>query len=334
MNVNPSNFFHSACAILVAAAPATHAQPARPGPPSASEQRSRPGPWDQDVLVYRIATNNAVEQLAKFERAGVATVTRLKDGRLLAAHQHFPENNDTDFDKVAVHFSSDDGRSWSHPEVIRLRGLADGLRFPFDPTLVGLTDGRVRLYFTSLRGRRFEEATPAIYSAVSTNGLDYTVEPGMRFGIAGRPVIDCAVVLHQGTFHLYSPDNGAGGPPGEPGENHHRPAERPRDGMGYHGVSKDGLRFKRVDDVKIEGRRRWLGNAQSDGEAITFFGTGEGGVWLATSADGERWSEVKTINGVRAADPGAVKLKDGSLLVLGTGPPRPGTPSSQRRRDR
>ena len=96
-------------------------------------------------------------------------------------------------------------------------------------------------------------------------------------------------------------------------------------------MSKDGLQFKRVDDVRVEGRRRWLGNAQSDGDVITFFGTGEG-LWTATSADGETWSAVKTISGVRAADPGAVRLKDGSLLVMGTGPPRPGTPSAQRRR--
>lgn len=181
-------------------------------------------------------------------------------------------------------------------------------------------------------GRRFEEARPAIYSAISTNGLDYTVEPGMRFGIEGRPVIDCAVVFHKGMFHLYSPNNGTGGPPRERGETGRRSADRPRDGVGYHAVSKDGLQFERVDDVRIEGRRRWLGNAQSDGKAITFFGTGEGEVWMATSVDGETWSAVKSVSGIRAADPGAVALKDGSFLVLGTGPPRPGTPSIQRRR--
>jgi hypothetical protein len=153
----------------------------------------------------------------------------------------------------------------------------------------------------------------------------------MRFGIEERPVIDCAVVLHKGMFHLYSPDNSTGGPPRGPGEDRRRSADRPRDGVGYHAVSKDGLQFKRTDDVRVEGRRRWLGNAQSDGKVITFYGTGDGGVWLATSGDGETWSAVKTISGLRAADPGAVALKDGSLLVIGTGPPRPGTPGSQRR---
>src|SRR6185369_2723614 len=91
--------------------------------------RNRPGPWDNDVLVYRVTSDGASEKLAAFERAGVPTVTRLSDGRLIAAHQHFPENNDEDFDKVAVRFSSDEGKSWTAPKVIRVTGLPEGMRF-------------------------------------------------------------------------------------------------------------------------------------------------------------------------------------------------------------
>ena len=92
-----------------------------------------------------------------------------------------------------MHFSSDEGRTWTPAEVIRLQGLPKGMRFPFDPTLVPLPDGRVRLYFTS-RLPAAGEALPAIYSAISDNAVDYVFEPGLRFGIAGRAVIDCAVV--------------------------------------------------------------------------------------------------------------------------------------------
>jgi len=295
-----------------------------------------PGPWDNDVLVYRVSPSGEAVKVATFERAGVPTVARMKDGRLVAAHQHFPENDEVNFDKVAVRFSSDEGRTWNSPQVIRLTGLPEGMRFPFDPTLVALPDGQVRLYFTSLRGRRFEEDVPAIYSAISTNGLDYTFEPGMRFGIEGRPVIDCAVVLHQGVFHLYSPDNAPQRKPGEPrgGE---PPDARPGDGVGYHAVSKDGLQFTRLEDVQIEGRRRWLGNAQSDGTVITFFGTGDagspgapgpgqprGGVWMAGSRDGQTWRLLESPP-IPGADPGAVKTSDGGWVVVATGPPRPGT---------
>ncbi|MDO8540539.1 MAG: exo-alpha-sialidase [Opitutaceae bacterium] len=309
------------------------APPAAPRPnPSPVSRLQQPGPWDQDIVVYRVPEQGRATALATFERAGVATIARLRDGRLVVAHQHFPAHQPDDFDKVAVRFSSDDGKSWTAPVVIRLRGLPEGMRFPFDPTLVPLADGRVRLYFTSLRGRRFEEATPAIYSAVSSDAVEYTVEPGMRFGIDDRPVIDCAVVLHHGVFHLYSPDNGRGFPPGGRRNDSQSPADRPREGVAYHATSVDGLKFERADDVQIEGRRRWLGNAQSDGNTITFFGTGEGGIWTATSTDGFRWTLGRTWGGFAAADPGAIALEDRTLLVVGTSPPRPGTNSERRGR--
>ena len=289
------------------------------GPPpfdgAGRPNRNRPGPWDNDVLVVHLSTNGT-RQLATFPRAGVPTLARMKDGRLIAAHQHFPEDNDADFDKVAVHFSADEGKTWTGAEVIKLTGLPEGMRFPFDPTLVPLPDGRIRLYFTSLKGRRFEENRPAIYSAISTNGVNFEVEPGMRFGIEGRPVIDCAVVLHKGVFHFFAPDNGdgPGGPPREA-----------REAAAYHGTSKDGLNFTREADLKMEGNRRWLGNAQSDGELIYFFGTGgPGGVWMATSADGNSWTIKDGFGPVRGADPGAVQLKDGTWLLVVTGPPRRG----------
>jgi hypothetical protein len=329
-----SHFLLSLCALAVLSTAqilsAAQAPPQKPPPPA--ERRNRPGPWDQDVLVHRIDTNGISTRMAVFDRAGVPTLCRWKD-RLIAAHQHFPENDQPNFDKVAVRFSSDEGRTWSAPQVIRVDGLPAGYRFPFDPTLVPLPDGRVRLYFTSVQGRRIDEHRPAIYSAISTNGVDYLFEPGVRFAIEGRPVIDCAVVLHKEVFHLYAPDNGTRmpGPPREGAE----PAEQPPAGAGYHATSKDGLKFSREQDATIDGARfRWLGNAQSDGTAITFYGTadGPGGNWIATSKDGVKWKLDQRRVRSAGPDPGAVTLRDGSLLVVGSGPPRPGTHSAERKR--
>jgi hypothetical protein len=302
-----------------------------------------PGPWNNDVLVYRVDPRGEVAQIATFERAGVPTLARLKDGRLIAAHQYFPEHDDASFDKVAVRFSSDEGKTWTLPQVIRLSGLPEGMRFPFDPTLVPVPGGRVRLYFTSLRGRRFDESVPAIYSAISDNGVDYRFEPGMRFGVEGRIVIDCAVVLHKGVFHLYAPDNGVQPRFGERLEDQ-AGQTRPRPGIGYHATSKDGLNFTRAADVRIDGARRWLGNAQSDGKLITFFGSGDAdrrrepeaappGLWMATSEDGQSWRlmEAPLLPG---ADPGAVATRDGGWIVTATGPPRPGPPGARQRRER
>jgi hypothetical protein len=317
----------------IVAASAVAQQPVhRPGP----RDHARPpaggqGPWNNDIQVHRVKGSAAPVRLAEFPRAGVSTIARLRDGRLIAAHQNFPEGDDEAFDKVAVRFSSDEGSTWTFWRTIGLTGLPEGMRFPFDPTLVALPDGRVRMYFTSLRGRRFDQDTPAIFSAISTDGLDYDVEPGRRFGVEGRPVIDCAVVLHGGVFHLYAPDNGQGAFPVE-GEA----------GLGYHATSRDGLLFTREADVRVVGGGRWLGCAVSDGRSIVFFGTGgsnrspgrqpAGGLWTARSTDGRSWGEPETIP-IAGADPGVVAARDGAWILTVTGPPR-GTPQGAPRRDR
>ena len=301
----------------------------QPFDPQGRPNRNQPGPWDNDVLVYRVPAEGPLEHLATFSRAGVPTLARLADGRLIAAHQHFPEDHDADFDKVAVHFSSDEGRTWTPPAVIQLTGLPDGMRFPFDPTLLPLPDRRVRLYFTSVPGRRIDLSAPAIYSAVSVNGVDFVVEPGMRFGLAGRQVIDSAVVLHRGVYHLFAPDNGPVGLPPRIGGPPTISAPGPRPAVGYHATSVDGLTFTRDDDVRVDGGRRWLGNAQSDADVIRFFGTGgpgDPGIWTATSADGRIWQRDAAVPRVPGADPGAVKARDGAWILAVTGPPRRGRP--------
>lgn len=289
----------------------------QPGQSQRQMQQSQNGPWNNDVIIYRASSDGKSEKLGAFERAGVPTLARLSDGRLLAAFQHFPADDERRFDRVAACFSNDEGKTWTKPEPIAVEGMDEGLARPFDPTLVPLPDGRVRLYFTSNRSRDFRMSTPQIYSAISNDGLHYTFEPGVRFGIEGRIVIDCAVVLHQGVFHLYSPDNGTAHEFQDNQDRH----EPPRAGTAYHATSKDGLNFTRVDDVKLnDSDVRWLGNAQSDGKTITFFATGRG-VFTASSADGSTWTP-STHYSMQGADPGAAAAKDGSWVMLVTGPPR------------
>lgn len=154
--------------------PAQAAAPSIPRP-----DRTQPGPWDSDVLIIRIGTDGRQERLGLFERAGVPTAARLLDGRLIAAYQAFPADDDRNFDRVAKRFSSDGGRIWSGPEPIVVDGMEAGLDRPFDPTLVPLPDGRIRIYFTSNRNADSRRSTPAIYSAISSDAIHYTFEPGI-----------------------------------------------------------------------------------------------------------------------------------------------------------
>ena len=100
------------------------------------DRENRPGPWDNDVLVYRLSGDGRAEKLATFGRAGVPTVARMKDGQLIAGFQHFPQDDDRNFDRVAVSFSRNEGQTWDKPEPIFVEGLEEGLARPFDPTLV------------------------------------------------------------------------------------------------------------------------------------------------------------------------------------------------------
>ncbi|HEY6167191.1 MAG TPA: exo-alpha-sialidase, partial [Verrucomicrobiae bacterium] len=289
-------------------------------------------PSSRDVIAYRVSSAGAVEKLTTFTGGGAPTVARLKDGRIIAAHQHFPQDGRVNHEQIGVRFSSDDGSTWTAPQVMQVAGLPDGMPFAFDPTLVPLLDGRVRIYFTGNLRRASGGGAPAIYSAISTDGVNYTFEPGVRFDVEGRIMIDCAAVLHQGVFHLFVPDNGIGVNPSQRPANEPA-ANRPREGIAYHATSKDGLNFTRVEDLQIEGRRRWLGNAQSDGKLITFYGTGEGlstgtadrpggAFWMATSEDGQKWKLVANPP-IGGGDPGAVHTRDGGLLVVITGESRP-----------
>jgi hypothetical protein len=236
-------------------------------------------------------------------------------------------------DRMTVRFSADEGGAWSPPQVLQVEGLPAGMPFAFDPALVPLPDGRVRLYFTGNQPPPAGRGTPAIYSAISTDGVNYVFEPGVRFDVEGRIVIDCAAVLHRGVFHLFVPDNGIGRNPSR------RPADepaanRPRPGVGYHATSRDGLNFTRAEDVTLPGNRRWLGNAVSDGNQITFVGTGDpepgadgpgrGGPWMAVSPDGQAW-KLASAPPVNGGDPGVVRTKDGGWLVVITGEPQAGT---------
>ena len=197
---------------------------------------------------------------------------------------------------------------------------------PFDPTLVPLPDGQIRIYFTSNRSPDLQRSPLAIYSAISSDGVRYTFEPGVRFTIEGRLVIDCAVALHNGLFHLIVPDNGTVADM----HRQQRNREPPRGGNGYHAVSRDGLNFERVADVINPAGDHWLGNLVSDGAGLAFFVTGRG-TWPLRSQDGAAWRADENAFRIPGADPGAVRLRDGSWLIVVTGPPRPGTPSAERK---
>jgi hypothetical protein len=321
----------------------------QPGP------NTQNGPWNNDIAIYKYnptAATNQTQRLWTFPRAGVSTLTRLKDGRLITAFQNFPENDTARFDKVAVSFSSDEGVSWTDPATINVTGMDSNLLRPFDPTLVVLYNGRIRLYYTS-RISMDPTSDPMIFSALSKDGINYRFEPGVRFAVPGKFVIDCAVTLLNRTYHLFSPDNGA---------NTGNFMNMTTTNNAYHAISTNGINFTRVDDVSFPNtNNKFLGNVVNNNGTLNFFGTGPG-PWPAVSnnIEGSSWSNPSlSVSAKQAifpgfppgplpnpgpkppgpqpgmlpgADPGAVKLKDGTWLISVTAPqvkpPPPGMPQN------
>ncbi len=264
-------------------------------------QRRQGTPWNNDLKLLRSKDGMEFTEGTTFvERAGVPCLTQDKNGRLIAVFQWFPFERRDAFDKIAVKFSEDSGKTWSAPRAIELNTLPPGYDRAFDPTLVALADGGFRLYFTSKQ----ESGNTVIFSAVSQDAMHYTFEPGMRFGVDGENVVDCSVAKLGDTWHLYAP---------VPREN----------GRAYHAVSKDGLKFERQAEVSVSGRASWIGNVIAVDDGLRFFGSGGG--WSARSKDGYTWQRE---DGSRAngGDPAAWRLQDGSYLLIVTGEPRDDAP--------
>ena len=264
------------------------------------------GPWNNDIGVFRVdGRTGEVTRVHTFARAGVSTVVRLENGDLLAAFQWFPDGPDRkdSFDRIATSRSSDGGKTWSAPKTAEIKGVTNNERPPFDPTLVALDDGRVRMFVTRAARPGAGRAIPRIGSAISRDGVRFELEEGPRLEVDGEPVIDCAVARIGPTWHLFAPIQKS-------------------PGGAYHAISEDGVKFTRVADVARDANERWLGAAVAVDGALHFYGTSDRGIWCARSADGKTWSEPAPGHAaapkVEGADPGIAFLANGDAIVTAT----------------
>jgi hypothetical protein len=289
------------------------AEPAPATQEPARTPRIGPGPWDDDLLALQSSSGSSWEPLGVLiPHASTPSLCRMADGRLLLAFQWFPFDRPEAFNRVAVVFSADDGVTWGAPQPIRVEGLPETSSRPFDPCVVALEGGRLRMYFTAHEGQPAEDggfepgAWPATWSAVSSDGITWSFEPGRRLGVEGQAVRDPAVVRFRGDWHYFAPIEG-------------------RRGAAFHAVSADGLAFQRWPEVELSGTDAWQGCALAESEhgepdsLLRFFGTGRVG-WSATSRDTEQWRLDGRVVWGQGADPAVARLADGSLLMVATAP--------------
>ena len=207
------------------------------------------------------------------------------------------------FDHIGVIVSNNLGETWSKPRGIVLSDIPNELLGPqgrpMDPAAVSLTGGAIRLFFT-LEPRQPHNRVigdAKIYSAISNDGVNFNFEQGVRFEIKDVELRDPAIAYFDKKWHLYCPN-------------------QKRNGTGFHSISSDGLNFKRVENVNINGPGDWLGSATTTKDSIYFYGT----VWMGTSNDGIEWDRGRSIG--LGPDPAILHVHEGLWLGVGFRPIR------------
>jgi hypothetical protein len=260
-------------------------------------------PWRRPLKICTSTDGQSFSNIRTFQdSAGVPCILRLQSGILISAFQWFrqPVGSAT-WDRVAVKFSSDSGTTWTEPQPIAVNGLPQNFQRPFDPTLAITDDGRIRVFFSSGLNMILDTSINT-YSAVSDDGINYSMDSGFRFSLPDKPVIDPAVIRFRGMWHLVNPVTMGTG--------------------AYHNISGDGLNFTRVQDIASDMAHSWIGNFMiRDTSELRFYGSG-GLIWYSTSPNGGQWSSFINTN-IQGGDPAALKLSETNYLMIYTGPPYP-----------
>jgi len=265
------------------------------------------GPWQSPLMIATSSNGTIFTTPAVFQdSSGVPSIIRIgspTSDTLMAAFQWFPAPKfSTYWDKIAVKFSYNGGISWTSPTSCTFTGMPGGFQRPFDPSLVQLSPGQIRMFFPD--GLNSPPAGGIdSYSAFSNDGITYTFEPAARFDDLTKQAIDPSIVNFGGNF-FYNSWTG-----------------NQSDGA-FRAISNNGITFTTQTTYTFDGMHLWLGNYMVDGSTLKFYGSGSpGNIWFNSSANGITWNGYISTNIGMAADPAVVKNKSGVYVMLYTGPP-------------
>jgi hypothetical protein len=263
-------------------------------------------PWERPLLMATSSDGRIFSTPSLFQdSSGVPSVIRWQGDTLICAFQWFRQPmGSPSWDRVAVKYSYDAGQTWTEPTPIVVNGLPTNYQRPFDPTLVAIpgTDS-IRIFYSSSEGTPplGLDSTINCYSAASTDGVNYTFEPGPRYDRLHEKLIDPAVAIFNGTWHYTAP------------------AGAPQDGA-YHCTAMNGLNFTNVGHIASDATHNWTGNLMLESPTqMRFYGSGAN-IWYRSTMDGTGWAPYQTTNLV-GGDPSVLKVANGNYLIVYVGAP-------------
>ncbi len=272
--------------------------------PAAIRAANPSGAWNNDLTMLS-STDGVTFTSPKtvVENGGVPSMTKGTDGTLYLVFQWFPTDDDDSFDKIATKKSTDNGKTWSDPELIVIDGFPAEYARPYDPTIAVGSDGKLHLFFTTGATRMQDIAY--ITSAVGTDGVNFTWEPGSRLDVTDEPNYDCAAAELNGTWYLMTP----------------RWPEASGTGIineFYTTSSEDGITFKKGTQMTgASTDMNWTGNLLVEDDTLWFYGSGKNGMWRASSTDGNTWSAKSSLTMAQGgADPAIIKTDAGTYLIV------------------
>jgi hypothetical protein len=246
------------------------------------------------------------------DRVSYATSTDLlqwtDSGQTLAEHASVPDaiynpndgiiylyfvdvTQDGEPEQIGLLRSEDKGKTWLPKVFATIEGLGQKIAVDPDPFL--LPDGRIRLYYFDIAtARPGQETSGKIYSAVSSDGIHFVEEEGVRFE-REEGLFDPDVIKVNGTWRMYV---GAGEEPNV-----------------ISAISTDGVTFEE-EGVAFEGGS--VPNVFYDGERYILY---VAGINLAFSNDGKSFTRQDySFCGETgfAADPGVIQIGNTDYLMF------------------
>lgn len=273
-------------------------------------RRRRPMGQNQGIKNHQVYVAKSKDALkwekqnqVLFDSASVPDAVLGKDGKIYLYFMDASQGHE-----MSVAISSDKGKTWKK-QTVEISGRQEKGGEAVDPNPVLLEDGRIRLFYLGSfrkpkkikQKRRMRRDRPRgpqnlnhIYSAISTDGIHFTEEKGIR--LSHMLITDPDVIQINKEWKLF---------------------------VSYRGVnisasSSDGLNFK--IDPNLATTAGNISNTIPIKGGYRMFVCGQEGIESLFSKNGEEWKKEAGVrlpgNGQVICDPGIIQLQEGTYLMF------------------